>query len=375
MIFTRGDLPSVLAVKAVLDHFALQSGLCANLDKTEIYFGGVSSYVKDLILNQSHFVEGKFPFRYLGVPLNASRVTVDMYAALMSKIIHHIQHWSVNLLTYAGKAQLINSVILGLLTYWCSNTLLPKAVGRGSVWVQWVQLYYLAGQTIWDVVPSTIHSESFRSILQIRDQCLSHFGTAQAAQVWLGGCVVQGSFSITRAYEFFRPRAGVIPWASVLRGQSITPCHALITMLAAQRKLPTVDSLCRRGIYLVNRCCLCKQHGETHRHLFFSCSYSKSVWSLLLQWMRIYPRTSDLISELYWTHRKGRKSHWKTSWFRCTLAATVYFLWYERNTRIFDGREHSPVQLVKEIKYVVAIRCVAYMALPYRDCLVDALNS
>ena len=40
MVFVRGDLPSVMAVKSILHQFAAFSGLNANAEKTEIYFGG-----------------------------------------------------------------------------------------------------------------------------------------------------------------------------------------------------------------------------------------------------------------------------------------------------------------------------------------------
>ncbi|XP_074300707.1 uncharacterized protein LOC141632011 [Silene latifolia] len=46
MIFTRSDVPSVMAVKDSLAEFAKFSSLEANIDKTNIYFGGVSKALK-----------------------------------------------------------------------------------------------------------------------------------------------------------------------------------------------------------------------------------------------------------------------------------------------------------------------------------------
>ncbi|XP_074305964.1 uncharacterized protein LOC141641192 [Silene latifolia] len=86
MIFLRGDLPTVYRATAELAHFSTWSGLTANLDKTEIYFGGVSEEVKQLILQATSLQEGVFPFRYLGIPIHASRLHADMYGALLLKL-------------------------------------------------------------------------------------------------------------------------------------------------------------------------------------------------------------------------------------------------------------------------------------------------
>ncbi|KAK9689837.1 hypothetical protein RND81_09G084900 [Saponaria officinalis] len=424
-----------MSVKSTLDRFALNSGLSANLEKTEIYFGGVSAPVKQLILEKSSFVEGSFPFRYLGAPLNTSRNTADMYSGLLSKIMSAIQHWSVNLLTYAGKIQLLNSVIFGLHSYWCSSSLLPKLVvnqinklcrnffwssdnrhrhvfkswssmclprheggfdireilawnkallakliwnidhRNDGVWVNWIHSYYLHRTSIWDVLPSGTHSDSFRSILKVRDLCIAALGDVQTAQFWLRSCTIHGRFSVSHAYELFRSHGAPLPWAHVLHGKSITPSHGLISTLAAQHKLPTIDLLSLRGIHIVNRCSLSKTHNETHRHLFFKCPFSNIVWCTLLSWMKLPQRSYDLITELYWTHRRGSRKHWKTIWYRGSLSAAVYYIWAERNIRIFEGKERAPDQIVKTIKYVVAIRCLALASNSNYDVVVDSLNS
>ncbi|XP_074314673.1 uncharacterized protein LOC141649902 [Silene latifolia] len=94
LVFTRGDLPSVKAVSDCLDQFSLFSGLVANPSKTDLYFGGVAADVKGLILAATGFSEGKFPFRYLGLPLFNARITQDMYQPLLDKLKASIQHWA-----------------------------------------------------------------------------------------------------------------------------------------------------------------------------------------------------------------------------------------------------------------------------------------
>ncbi|XP_074299592.1 uncharacterized protein LOC141630726 [Silene latifolia] len=128
MIFTRGDVPSVAAVKLILNQLAGVSGLHAIIEKTKIYFGGVHPNVKEAILPGTRFSDGQFPFRYLGVPLSPSRLSMTIFDSLIPKIKHVIQHWSTHLLTYAGRVQLLSYVVLGLETFWCSCILLPQEV-------------------------------------------------------------------------------------------------------------------------------------------------------------------------------------------------------------------------------------------------------
>ena len=46
MIFVRGDGRCVLAIKHTVDTFGQISGLVANVDKTEIYFGGIGDHIQ-----------------------------------------------------------------------------------------------------------------------------------------------------------------------------------------------------------------------------------------------------------------------------------------------------------------------------------------
>ncbi|XP_074303042.1 uncharacterized protein LOC141637464 [Silene latifolia] len=114
MIFLRGDLPTVSKATTELAHFSTWSGLTANLDKTEIYFGGVSEEVKQLILQATSLQEGVFPFRNLGIPIHASRLHADMYGALILKLQQLFISCPSQYLSYAGRVQVLNSVLFGL---------------------------------------------------------------------------------------------------------------------------------------------------------------------------------------------------------------------------------------------------------------------
>lgn len=127
------------------------------------------------------------------------------------------------------------------------------------------------------------------------------------------------------------------------------PKWKFIVYLAVQRKLMTKDRL--RGLGYVEEvtCELCNKEEESIDHLFFSCSYTSQLWTVLLQCQGICRKTMRQSDELNWTIKccKGRSI--KTELYRLILAGAVYHVWQERNNRIFRGMKQSIQELVREI--------------------------
>ena len=74
-IFSGGTHSSVQVIMDELNRFACFSGLQVNKQKSAIFLAGVSDDVKNNILSTSGFSMGRFPMRYLGVPLISTRLT------------------------------------------------------------------------------------------------------------------------------------------------------------------------------------------------------------------------------------------------------------------------------------------------------------
>ncbi len=68
------------------------------------------------------------PVRYLGVPLISGKLSVRDCDLLISKITAKISGWRVATLSYAGRLQLVSSVLSTMSQYWMNVLLLPKTV-------------------------------------------------------------------------------------------------------------------------------------------------------------------------------------------------------------------------------------------------------
>ncbi|KAL2224663.1 UNVERIFIED_CONTAM: hypothetical protein Sindi_3035500 [Sesamum indicum] len=115
LLLCKADLDSIRVFKEGLDWFAELSGLRLNVQK-------------DQMLDFLGFQEGHLPMRYLGLPLISSRLTISDCQPLISKIDARINGWEGISLSYAGRVQIIKSVLSALSLYWASAFILPKKV-------------------------------------------------------------------------------------------------------------------------------------------------------------------------------------------------------------------------------------------------------
>ena len=230
MVFCRAERESVAAVNVVLGQFQALSGLIPNPSKSNLFVAGVSSETKQELLGILGFQEGVLPVRYLGVPLISTKLTAVDCRVLVDRIVARVKSWTSRVLSFAGRLQLIQSVLFSIQVYWSSIFILPKSVvikvettlrsflwkgsdlGKGgakvawssvclpkeegglgiksvecwnkaaiskhlwavcsnlrsSVWVSWVRSTLLKGKNVWEVRCPGDCSWSWRKILGLR---------------------------------------------------------------------------------------------------------------------------------------------------------------------------------------------------------------
>lgn len=93
-----------------------------------MYYGGLNAQGLADIQQVLPIPQGELPFRYLGVPLSAKKLSYSQCKPLLEQILARFKCWTTKFLSYAGRLQLIRGVIFGMQSYWAQIFVLPKKV-------------------------------------------------------------------------------------------------------------------------------------------------------------------------------------------------------------------------------------------------------
>ncbi|XP_075074937.1 uncharacterized protein LOC142162550 [Nicotiana tabacum] len=111
-----------------------------------------------------------------------------------------------------------------------------------------------------------------------------------------------------------------VAWKSMMFKNKARP-KAIFTMwLQLQGKLLTVDRLIKWGVNVDPSCSLCQLNDETRDHLFVSCSFTKTVWQKILQWMR----RQEVIGDNWGQHQEWITQRAKGRSYGAQLYRMVY---------------------------------------------------
>ncbi|KAL2231163.1 UNVERIFIED_CONTAM: hypothetical protein Sindi_1710700 [Sesamum indicum] len=124
-------IPNVHSPMSVADYRPIHVAILRlNVEKSHLIISKAVQNVKEHLLVVLGFQEGHLPMRYLGLPLIFSRLSISNCQPLLTKIDTRINGWEGLALSYAGRLQIIKSVLISLSVYWASAFLLPKGVIR-----------------------------------------------------------------------------------------------------------------------------------------------------------------------------------------------------------------------------------------------------
>ena len=351
--------------------------------------------------------EGSFPVRYLGVPLNPHRLLASQFSPLMLKLELAVQTWIGKNLTYAGRLELLHSVLYGIANFWlsifpvpssvisgmikiCRNFLwagdikkshsalvawkdicLPKKEGglnifdlkvinrcylakhiwdihnkADSLWIKWISHFYLGGRSVWEVTAQRTASPMWKAIVSTRDKLMEKFGNAEQVV-----CSMEnwGSAKFFHsAYCSLRPLGVKANWVRVVWESWALPKHSFMLWLAIKGRLRTKDRL----IFPLEDpdCSLCRDAIESHEHLFFECSWTSALWALVRNWLDITKALSTLHSAT--KYFAVRSKHLKVRMRRVSLSVLIYLIWEERNRRLFDRLDCQIDQIFRRFQLV-----------------------
>ncbi|CAN0892091.1 hypothetical protein LINGRAHAP2_LOCUS17349 [Linum grandiflorum] len=118
-------------------------------------------------------------------------------------------------------------------------------------------------------------------------------------------------------------------------------------------RILTLDNLRRRGLVVPNWCVLCERDVEPVSHIFLSCPFSRKVWEFFSSTLSISgPLHSDKYGVIRsWKAMNGFDRFQKV--MEVLLHAFCWFIWLERNSRVFRDESKSEVQVAHKVAFAI----------------------
>ncbi|KAL0874846.1 hypothetical protein Bca101_024551 [Brassica carinata] len=126
LIFFDGTQRSLNAILNVLRAFQSTSGLGLNISKSCLFLDGNNRGTLKAMADSFGLSLGSLPVKYLGLPLMPHRLRQTDYQPLIDKILARITSWKNRHLSFAGRLQLIQSVLNGIFNFWATSFPLPQ---------------------------------------------------------------------------------------------------------------------------------------------------------------------------------------------------------------------------------------------------------
>ncbi|KAG5525159.1 hypothetical protein RHGRI_031740 [Rhododendron griersonianum] len=127
------------------------------------------------------------------------------------------------------------------------------------------------------------------------------------------------------------------------------PRWSFIQWLALLGRLATKDRLRAWGLDNDTSCVLCQGGFESHSHLFFECSFTSIIWEVVKAKCGFVLPSRDLMDEIHWGLTHCKDCSIQSRLFKLCLAASVYYIWKERNGRIFQQIGYESTSVVRLI--------------------------
>ncbi|XP_074301011.1 uncharacterized protein LOC141632358 [Silene latifolia] len=393
LLFCKGKPQSIWLLMRAFSSFSKASGLAMNNAKSEIFFSGVAEDIKEGIKMVTGFKEGTMPFRYLGVPIKAGRLTKSECSALTEKMVARIRGLRAKKLSYAGRVTLINAVLNTLQNYWAQMFIIPKSIinnimaicrnylwdgsseyhrvpmvawdkvtlpkkegGLGirradtwnianvgklvdwiyckadRLWIKWVSDVYIKDHDWHCYTPPTDATWVWKNICKIKDK----LKTGYANGSWI---VSPKGYSIRSGYDWLSPDHIHLDWPAIVWSNWNIPKHSMTTWLRMQEGMNVKSKLVRFG------CC------PDDRAL--SVDSDQTKWSISKWYGGGFPTVTDLIA----TQKDSIQWKVRVAMFN----AVTYSIWYQRNNaRVNDvlmRPEFVAARIEEDVKRRVKVKC------------------
>ncbi|XP_039058744.1 uncharacterized protein LOC120202381 [Hibiscus syriacus] len=369
LIFCKGNLESVIGVTTILKKFYEISGLQLNVAKYDLFAVGISSGNLESILISIGFKHGLLPVRYIGVPLVTRKLNATDCSSFIEKIRSKIHLWSGKHLSYAGRLELVktkstDATASGARVSW-NNLYCPKSegeqglkdlktwnkvymiqlirsllAGEGSLWIAWIYTYVIKSKEFLQMLNKPSYSYYFNRLLKLRSEAIPilNLGFSSSKSIW----------------EELRIKHGKIFWHKIVWYPLHIPKFSIITWLAVLDRLPTRERLTRTGITNVGSCILSNDGIETRNHLFTECPMVATLWNRILNLFLLDKPHMSWDSFLAWASSTWKGKSLLTTILKIAWCSFIYYVWEERNRRLFQGRVRTIDDFLFSIKEIVS---------------------
>ncbi|XP_074277596.1 uncharacterized protein LOC141601232 [Silene latifolia] len=318
------------------------------------------------------------PFRYLGVPIKAGRLTKLECTALTEKMVAGIRGLGAKNLSYAGRLTLINAD--GSPKYhrvplvpWDKVTL-PKTEGglgikkadmwniatvgklvdliyckADRLWIKWINDVYIKNNDWHSYTPPADATWVWKNICKVKEKLKNGY----VDSIWT---VSPKGYSIKSGYEWLSPAHIHLDWSALVWNSWNIPKHSMTTWLRMQEGMNVKSKLARLDSCADDRCILCQLQPETVEHFFTTCVYSSKVHSYLVQWYGgCFPTVNDFVAAA------RNNIQWKVK--VAMFNAFNYSIWYQRNNaRVNDWLlrpEKVTARIEEDVKRKIKQKCRA----------------
>ncbi|XP_074299886.1 uncharacterized protein LOC141631065 [Silene latifolia] len=237
-MFCKGNANSIMLLMRAFSSFSQTSGLSMNNAKSEIFFNGMKEDLKSDIKQVTGFTEGSMPFRYLGVPIQAGRLTKKECTSITEKMVARIRGLGAKKLSYAGRITLINSVLNTLYNYCATMFIIPKSVikriediCRNFLW-DGSSEYHRVPLVAWD----TAELWNIATVGKLVDWVY-----CKADRLWIRW--INQGYSIRRGYDWLRTSQPAKAWASIVCNNWNILKHSIITWITMNEGLNVKEKL------------------------------------------------------------------------------------------------------------------------------------
>ncbi|KAK9705135.1 hypothetical protein RND81_07G035300 [Saponaria officinalis] len=310
---------------------------------------------------------GSLPFKYLGVPISARKLSVLDCSLLVERIVERIRAMGSRHLSYGGRLTLIKFVLANLHSYWARIFILPKNfLWKGTYhymaaplisWEHVCQKKRCGGSSWASVQASTSSTWAWKRICKVRDIMLPGY----QGDWWLQP---GGHYSVNLGYKWLCPDGVDVQWRHVVWNRFCLPRHNFICWVQAYQRLQTRARMAKFGYNGDMCCCLCAEVTETAEHLFFKCKYSTLCVQYMSNRLGFYLPSADTWN---WWMKHRFKSLFLKKVIGATIVGLVYSVWKARNHSLHNHVLIRPDVWMKPVVANLIYRCKTQISSNVRE--------